>query len=140
MFDQLVDCRRSLEELARDLDADALSPTEAVHTLDHLAAIRRLVDGMLARAAKRVADSGAHAIKGERNAATMIAWRLGVGANEARAAIDTARKLEQLPATDAAVRRGELSARQAEMIANAATCNRPPRKCSPMRQITGCCR
>jgi hypothetical protein len=47
---------------------------------------------------------------------------------EARRALDTARKLERLPATEAAVREGKLSARQVQMIADAALVN-PKAEC-----------
>ena len=69
--------------------------------------------------AKRVADTGT----GAQEAAASVAHTLGVGRWEARAAIDTAAKLERLPETDAAVRAGRLSARAAQLIAGAATVN-----------------
>jgi Domain of unknown function (DUF222) len=47
----------------------------------------------------------------------------GADASEARRVISTAKKLETLPETDAAVRAGRLSARQAELVADAATAN-----------------
>jgi hypothetical protein len=100
-----------------------LSPDAAVRAVDELGAIRRLVDAMLAKAAKRVADTGAHAGRGERSAAVLVARSLGVGVGVARAAIDTAARLEHLPTVDAAVRAGRLSAFQAQMIAEAAGAN-----------------
>ena len=48
---------------------------------------------------------------------------MGVARGEAQAAIETARKLERLPATGAAVREGRLSAGQTRMIAAAARAN-----------------
>jgi len=75
---------------------------------------------MTAKAAKRVTDAHVNARLGVRAAARA----LGVPNGEVRAAIDTATKLEHLPATDAAVRDGRLSAREAQMIADAATFNR----------------
>jgi hypothetical protein len=94
-----------------------------LRVVDELGAIRRVVDGMLAMTAKRVAETSAHAANGDRNAATTVARVLGVGAGEVRSAIDTAEKLEHLPLTDAAVRAGKLSAHEARMIAGAATVN-----------------
>jgi hypothetical protein len=87
--------------------------------VEELGVIRRLVDGMLASAAKRVAE--AHT--GESNAAAMVARTLGVRTGEIQAAIKTATRLENLPATERAVHAGELSAVEAQMIAEAATHN-----------------
>ena len=123
VFDQLAAARGAMEMLAREFDAEPLTPSEAMRTLDELAVIGRVVDGLVSRVAKRLADSGAAALDGERSADVMIARRLGVACREVRAAIETARKLDELPATDMAVRRGDLSARQAQMIVDAASCN-----------------
>jgi len=120
MFDSLVSARRVLDDLAREFDAPALSPEAALRVVDELGAIRRVVDGMTAKAAKRVADAHVNGRLGVGAAARA----LGIPNGEVRAAIDTATKLEQLPATDAAVRDGRLSAREAQMIADAATFNR----------------
>src|SRR5258708_39966954 len=106
MFASLVSARRSLDEIARTFDASALSPVEAMRVVDELGAIRRVVDGMLAKTAKRVAETQTT----ERDAAALVARTLGVGAGEVRAAIETAAQLEHLPATDAAMRQGRLAA------------------------------
>jgi hypothetical protein len=117
MFDLLSSARSSIEAFALDFDASSLSSEDALRAVAELGAIRRVADGMLAKAAKRVADSGA------RDASASMARDLGVSANEVRSAIRTAARLEDLPATSAAVRAGRLSTRQAEMIADAATAN-----------------
>jgi hypothetical protein len=83
--------------------------------------IKRLADGMLAKAANRALTTAAHLETGERDAAHFVADAVGMSAGEARRAIATASQLESLPTVDAAVRGGRLSARQAEMIADTAT-------------------
>ena len=88
-----------------------------------LGAIRRLTDGMLGVAAKRVEETSAHAASGDRDAAHLYARAVGSDASEARRAITTAKRLERLPETAAAVQAGRLSARQAELVADAATRN-----------------
>jgi hypothetical protein len=123
MFASLTATRSELDAIALDFDAATLAGNEALRVVDELGAIRRVVDGMLAKTAKRVAETSAHAANGDRNAATTVARVLGVGAGEVRSAIDTAEKLEHLPLTDAAVRVGKLSAHEARMIAGAATVN-----------------
>jgi hypothetical protein len=120
--------RERLEKLARDFDPDLLTAEQAVWLVEQLGAIRRLIDGMLAKAAKRVEDTQAHKSSGDRDAAVLCARAVGIGVREARRAIETAEKLEKLSATDAAVRDGSLSARQAQMIADAATIN-PEAEC-----------
>jgi hypothetical protein len=75
---------------------------------------------MVAKAAKRVEDTAEHTRGTDRNAAELCARVTGVSAGEAKRAIDTAAKLESLPATDAAVRAGTLSVRQTDLIVAAA--------------------
>ena len=117
MFDSLVDARRTLDKISVAFDASVLSPQAAARVVDELAWIRNVVDAMIAKTAKRVAETS------ERDGAARVARSLGVGRGVAQAAIDNAASLEQLPATDAAVREGRLSAGQAQMIAAAATAN-----------------
>jgi hypothetical protein len=123
MFASLDAACAALEPLAREFDATTLTPGDAARTLEQLGTIRRLVDGMVAKTAKRISDTSAHMFTGDRNAASFVAKNLGITSGEARDAIDTATMLEELPATDAAVRAGELSAKQAHMIAAASNAN-----------------
>jgi len=123
MFDTLRTVRAGLEGVARDFEPETLSGEQAARAVRELGVIRRLTDGLLAKAAKRVDDTMAHAKSGACDAAQFLANELGVGSGEARRAIDNAKKLRDLPATDDAVRAGKLSARQAQMIADAATHN-----------------
>src|SRR6266550_6117459 len=128
MYEVVRWVRERLEKLASDFDPGSLTGEQAVWLVEQLGAIRRLIDGMLAKAAKRVDDTHAHKSSGDRDAAGLCARAVGVGVREARRAIETAEKLERLSATDAAVRDGSLSARQAQMIADAATIN-PEAEC-----------
>ena len=124
-----------MEEIALSFDAAALPPAAAMRAVDELGAIRRLVDGMLASAAKRVVEANASA----RNCATVVARNLGVRPGEVRAAAKTAGRLEKLPLTDAAVRSGTLSAAEAGLIAAAATVNASAeRNCWRSRSRVSC--
>jgi hypothetical protein len=123
MFLSFRSVRERFEELARDFEPGLLTGEQAVALVEHLGAIRALADGMLAKAAKRVDDTRAYKHTGDRDAAALCARVVGIGVSEARRAIDTAEKLEGFSATDAAVRGGTLSARQAQMIVDAATVN-----------------
>ncbi len=119
MFASLDSARSMLNSVALDLDAGALSPEAAVRFVDQLGAIRRVVDGMLGKVAKRVAETHT----GAADAASSVARVLGVSAHEVRGSIATATRLEALPATDRAVREGRLSAVEAQLISGAAKRN-----------------
>jgi hypothetical protein len=125
MFDTLTSTRTALETATRDFEPRMLTGEDAVRVVRELGAIRRLIDGVLGKAAHGVEDTAAYRRNGEndRDAAQLVGRAVGVDASEARRAIRTAKKVEKLPETDAAVRAGRLSARQAELIADAATVN-----------------
>jgi hypothetical protein len=123
MFDALTTTRAALERLASEFEPGTLTGEQAVRVVAELGVIRRLTDGMLGRAAKRVEETSAHAASGARDAAHLYARAVGSDATEARRAISTAKRLERLPETKAAVQEGRLSARQAELVADAATRN-----------------
>jgi hypothetical protein len=122
MFDTLTSTRTALETLAREFESRTLTGEQAVCAVTELGAIRRLVDGLLGKAAQRVEETSAHKRNGgsDRDAAQLVGRAVGAAASEARRLISTAQKLEKLPEVDAAVRAGRLSARQAEMVADPA--------------------
>src|SRR3954451_7408828 len=77
MFASLTTARSELEAIALSFDASAFEGHEALRVVDELGAIRRVVDAMLAKTAKRVADTDAHAANGDRSAAsstTKLIW------------------------------------------------------------------
>lgn len=100
-----------LEQLASDLDPDRMLLPDARALMEQLARGRRLIDGMVGRLARRIDNP------------KEVAGTLGVPTGEVRASVETAELLAELPATDAAVRRGELSALQARLVAGAANVN-----------------
>jgi Domain of unknown function (DUF222) len=73
--------------------------------------------------AERVEQSRVWAKEGHRSAAEHLARTSGSSVGAARAGLETSKKLRLLPATEAAVRRGELSQAQAETITDAAAVN-----------------
>jgi hypothetical protein len=123
MFDLLTTTKAALQGLAREFEPSTLTGEQAVRVVEDLGVIHRLTEGLLAKAAKRVADTSAHVRDGDRDAAQFYARAVGVEASEARRVIDTAKRLEQLPDTEAAVREGRLSARQAQLVTEAAAHN-----------------
>jgi hypothetical protein len=98
------------------LDADACSGQEALDLVEALGFVRRVADGMVARAAKRVEDTAAHTYHGDRNAAEAVGRLVGVSKGEAKRVIEVAAHLRSLPKTAVALRDGRLSTRQAELI------------------------
>jgi hypothetical protein len=82
MFDQVVATRITLEEVASGFDASALTPEAASRFMQEFGLIRRLVDGMVAAAARRKVEASASAA----DAAAEIAKTLGVGVGEVRGA------------------------------------------------------
>jgi hypothetical protein len=123
MFDRLAAARDALGEIARTLDVSALSGPDALRLVEEAGAVRRVVDAILAKAAMRVDGTEAYAARGDRSAAAFVSRSVGIRTGEARSEIETARKLEHLAATDAAVRSGRLSSRHARMIAEVAEVN-----------------
>jgi hypothetical protein len=121
MLNSLLSAESALEVAARDFDPAACSGAETVAFLEKLGAIRRLTDGMVAKAAKRIEDTAEHTRHTDRSAAELCARVTGVSSGEAKRAIESATKLEALPATDAAVRAGKLSARATDLIVGAAS-------------------
>jgi len=67
--------------------------------------------------ARRAAESGEWRRQGYRNPESWVAQTTGSGLGEARNLMETAERLVSLPATSAALRRGELSAQQLQQIA-----------------------
>jgi hypothetical protein len=73
--------------------------------------------------AARVEESHAWARAGDRTAEDHLARKAGTSRGAARRGIETSKRVQSLPATEAALRRGELSPAQAETIADAAAVN-----------------
>jgi hypothetical protein len=117
MFASLDTARSSLHTVASDFSAGSLSLEAATRVVDQLGAITRVVDGMLGQAARRVAELS------DDDGCAAVGRLLGVSGGAVRASVATAKQLDGLAATDAAVRAGQLSATEAKLIAGAATLN-----------------
>lgn len=83
----LLSAESALEAAARDFDPASCSGAEAVEVMEKLGSVRRLADGMLAKAAKRVEDTAEHTRRSDRNAAELCARVTGVSPGEAKRAI-----------------------------------------------------
>ncbi len=92
----------------------------AVAALELFGEIERLGAAGKALAARRVETTRAWQSRGTRSAAHFVAATCGSSVRSAVLALETARRLDDLPATDAALRSGRLSAAQASEIVSAA--------------------
>ena len=119
-----------LERLARvtdqlrcavsELDPERLSGPDAARLLEAFAEVERLAAAGKLLSARRVESSNVWRRSGHRSAAAHVAETTGTGIGPALTALETARHLGSLPATDEAVRQGRLSETQVKEIAGAA--------------------
>jgi hypothetical protein len=86
-------------------------------------AIERLASAAKTLLASRVDESGVAQRAGDRGTPEYLARRSGSSLGAARTSLETSKKVADLPNTQAAMRRGELSRSQADEIANAAAAN-----------------
>jgi hypothetical protein len=91
--------------------------------VERLARVEKICAATRARAAARVASSGAHRKQGFANAGEWLAQQMGSSSAEAERDLETATKLDELPATKAALTSGDISmAQAAEVRKTEATC------------------
>ncbi|HKA84757.1 MAG TPA: DUF222 domain-containing protein [Acidimicrobiales bacterium] len=109
-------------QLARLSPADVPLP-EAPAMWAAYDAIERCAAAAKTLLAERVEQSRVWETEGHRTAAEHLARTSGSSLGAARASLETSKKLRRLPATETAVRRGELSLAQAQAISDAATVN-----------------
>ncbi len=116
----IAELRESLGSYAAGFDAALLSAEQAEVVVEEASRIEKTAACLKALAAARVAETGLWRGEGDRSAAHHLARRTGTTVVQAAVAIDTARRLDSLPQTSAAARRGELSPEQTCAIADAA--------------------
>jgi hypothetical protein len=117
---RLHDVEAALREIVSAFEPEELEAGAAVAFVDAFATIEKLAGAGKALAARRVADSRVWHGAGERSAAHWLARRSGASVGAATATLETAARLPELPALEAALRAGELSGVQAGVIASAA--------------------
>ena len=117
---RIAELRESLGSYAASFDAALLLAEQAEAVVEHASRIEKTAACLKSLAAARVAETGSWRAEGDRSAAHQLARRTGTTVSQAAAAIDTARRLDALPETSVAARRGELSPEQASAIADAA--------------------
>jgi hypothetical protein len=120
VFDDVRGAIDSLERMARGLDADCLDGSDAAELVAVATRGERICAALKTVGARRVEKAGTWKASGQRSAAHWIAEHTGETVGAATQTLETARRLEELSATDEAFRAGELSATQASEIASAA--------------------
>ena len=109
-----------LRSSVAELDPERLSGPDADRLLQSFAEIERLASAGKLLAARRVESSNVWRRSGHRSAAAHVAEATGTGLGPAITALEAARHLGSLPATDEAVRQGKLSEAQVKEITGAA--------------------
>jgi len=116
---RLVELRSAIAGYAATFDAGLLSKEQAAQVLTDAATIESIAATIKALAAARSADTGAWKDAGDRSAAHHLARSTGTSVAQAGEAIETGRRLGNLPLASAAARAGSLSAQQAAAVADA---------------------
>jgi hypothetical protein len=108
-------------EYTTRFDPERVSASDAARVVEDAAAIKNMAATVEALAAARVAETELWKRDGDRSAAHQLARTTGTSVGAAREALAAARRLQDLPETAAAARRGELSAPQVAVISDAAS-------------------
>ena len=120
LLDRLARVTDQLRTSVAELDPERLSGPDAARLLEAFAELERLAAAGRLLSARRVESSNVWRRTGHRSAAAHVAEATGTGIGPALTALETARHLGSLPATDEAVRQGRLSESQVKEIAGAA--------------------
>jgi hypothetical protein len=117
----LTELRSAMSMYAAGFDPARVAASDAARVVVNAAAIKNMAATVEALAAARVAEAGVWKRDGDRSAAHQLARTTGTSVSQAKDALEAARRLQDLPATEAAARRGELSSQQVAVIADAAS-------------------
>jgi hypothetical protein len=118
---KLSELRTAMNEYAARFDPARISATDAARMSEDAAVIKNIAATIEALAAARVAETDIWKRDGDRSAAHQLARTSGTSIAQAREKLQAARRLQDLPATAEAARRGELSTQQVAAIADAAS-------------------
>lgn len=121
MFDRLRRAVRDLEEVVADLDPETVHPRFALDLVALFSKAEKLAGAGKALAAGRVASSGGWRKEGDRSPAHLISRTTGDSVGTCASAIETARRLAELPRSEKAFRSGRLTHAQAAEISSAAS-------------------
>jgi hypothetical protein len=120
VFEPVRESIESLRRFVAGFDPSALDGEQARALVEQAAEGERLLGAVKTLAAGRVAETAAWGA-GFRDAEAWLASTSGTTVGKARATLETAELVKELPATVAALRSGRLSETQVELVASAAT-------------------
>lgn len=115
--------REEVAAYAAAFDPALMPAPLAQKILEDAIATENMLSTIKALAAKRVADTELWRREGHLSPAHHLARKAGTSVTRAKEALETAARLSQLPALDAAARAGEVSGSQAGPVAEAAAKN-----------------
>jgi hypothetical protein len=118
---KLSELRTAMNEYATRFDPARVSATDASRVSEDAAVIKNIAATIEALAAARIAETDIWKRDGDRSAAHQLARTSGTSIGQARETLQAARRLQDLPATADAARRGELSTQQVAVITDAAS-------------------
>ncbi len=120
MLATLQSITKELDELLSKLDPSALHASDAVKLLEESTAIEKRAVAIRTLVADRAADSSDWTRNGHRSPEEWLAQKTGTSYGRAKDTLETSAKLEDLPQTNEALRKGELSGDQINEIGPAA--------------------
>ena len=120
---ELAGAAGAIARLAQSFDPSTLSVFEAEVALSYATEALNRWSYLQGALASRLASFSTHEGEGERSAAHQIARRTGNSVGQAFRLLDTASKVAASPELAEAASSGKLSARQAELIADATSAN-----------------
>jgi hypothetical protein len=121
VFDELRSAIATIEVVLHDLEPRTVDGAGAVTLVELFTSVEHLGAAGTAIAGRRVHETGVYRDSGARSAGHWLAKQTGTTVGAAIRALDTAKALRDLTATDQAFRAGELSDAQAHEITAAAT-------------------
>ncbi|HUR49295.1 MAG TPA: DUF222 domain-containing protein [Acidimicrobiales bacterium] len=120
MCDRLKEVLASARAAVAALDLAALTAREASSLFEVGAELEKLGASLKVLVAPKIAQSETWARAGHRSPEEWMARTSGTSVGQAKATVETGRRLEQLPATASAVKTGALSLAQAAAVAEGA--------------------
>ena len=121
MCTRLNDVLDSTRAVVASLDVPALSASDAARAFEVGADLEKLGASLKVLVAPKIGQSDTWARAGHRSPEEWMARTAGTSVGQAKAAVETGKRLEELPATTEAVKSGALSLAQVAAVAEAAS-------------------
>src|SRR5947209_4993236 len=119
MCTKLRELEEALASFAGAFDAALISASEAEGVMERAARIEHMGATLKALAAARLAETELWGMGGDKSPAHMLARRTGQSVSDAARDLETARRLNKHPETQAAAKKGKLSPKQTAAITDA---------------------